>query len=124
MEKLLTSPVHYTVHESPISKYGSASDPPSPPHDSSAEIVTPRENTKPRDNPPNPVRNISADPDSDPTLSDYSSSESCDSSDNKYYKRRRRERKDRKKFRSKTRFDDLIKKCVNLTSKLLTYAYN
>ena len=68
--------------------YGIASDPPSPPHESSAEIGIPRGNTKPRNKPPNMVPIVSADQDSDPSFSDSSSSDSFDSSDDAYYKRR------------------------------------
>ena len=55
------------VHASPIFTYGSASDPPSPPYDSSAESVKPKGNTKPHNNPPNPVLNAPDEPDSDPS---------------------------------------------------------
>ena len=100
-----------------------ASDPPLPPHDLSAEIVTPIVNPKPCKIPPNLVPNVPADPDSDPSLSDFSSLESSDSSDEKYYKQRWRAKKDRNKRRSKTRFDQPINKCANLTYKILTTAY-
>ena len=59
--------VHSLVHLSPIFTYESASDPPSPPHISLSESVTPKGNTKPHNNPPNSVPNVPADPDSDPT---------------------------------------------------------
>ena len=59
----------------------SANDSPSPPYDSSAETVTPRGNPKPRKKQPNPVLKVPYEPDSDPSLSDYSLSESSDSSD-------------------------------------------
>ena len=36
IENILASPVHSPVHASPIFTYGAASDPPSPPHNSSA----------------------------------------------------------------------------------------
>ena len=39
-------------------------------------------NPKPHNNPPKPAPNVPADPDMDPSLSDYSSS---DSSDGEYY---------------------------------------
>ena len=73
IEKILTSPVHSPVPTSPIFWYWRASDPPSPFHESSAEIVTPKVNHKPCNNPPNPVPNVPYDLDSDPTLSDSSS---------------------------------------------------
>ena len=58
IEKILQSPVHSTVHASQIFNYGSASDPRSSPHDSSAESVTPRGNAKPHGNPFNPAPTI------------------------------------------------------------------
>ena len=81
---ILASLVHSPVHASPIFTYGSTSDPPSLPHDSLAEIVTPKGNHKPRENPPNTVPNLPAELDPEPSWSDYSSSESSDSSDNDY----------------------------------------
>ena len=80
IEKILTS-TGYLVHTpppvlaSPIFTYWRASDPLSLVHDYSAEIITPKGNTNPRVNPPNPVTNIPADPDSDPSSSYSSSSE-------------------------------------------------
>ena len=68
------------VPASPIFTYGIASDPTSPFHDSSAEIVTPKGNPKPHNNTPNEVPNVLAEPDSDPSLSDSSSSDLSDSS--------------------------------------------
>ena len=93
IENILTSPVHLvhtptTLPTSPIFNYGRESYPLSPSHDSSEESVTPKGNPKPHDNPSNPVPNVLADPDSDPSLSDFSSSNSSDSPDNKYYKQR------------------------------------
>ena len=88
MEKILALLVHSLVHTSPIFNYGIASDPPSPLHDSTEEIVTPRVNPKQYDNPPDTVPNVSSDPDSDPSFSDSSLSESYESSDDKYYKLR------------------------------------
>ena len=67
MEKILASLVNYPAHTSLIFNYGSTSDPPSPPHDSLAEILTPKGNPKPRKNPPNPVTYVPADPYSDPS---------------------------------------------------------
>ena len=68
-----------------IFTYGTASEPQLPSNDLSAEIVTHQVNPTPRNNPINPVPNVTADPDSGPSLL-YSS----ESSDNEYYKRRRR----------------------------------
>ena len=48
--------------------YGTSSDPTSPSYDSSAEIVTPKVNPVPCNNPTNPVPNVPAYPDSDPSL--------------------------------------------------------
>ena len=78
--------VHSPVHVSPIFNYRSASNPPSPPHDSSAESVTPKGSPKPRINPPNQVPHVPSDPNSDPSLSGSSFSDSFDSSDNDYSK--------------------------------------
>ena len=66
IEKILASPVHSPVPDSPIILYGSTSDPPSPFHDSSAEIVTPKAIPNPRYNPLNLLLRVPADPDSDP----------------------------------------------------------
>ena len=85
----------------PNPKNGSESEPPSPPHDSSVESVTPKGNHKPRNNPPNPVPNVPSDPDSDPSLSHHSLSESYDSSDDEYYKLRQRAKKVKNKCHSK-----------------------
>ena len=67
--------------------------------------MTPKGNHTPRNNPPNLVSNVPAEPDSDPSLSYYSLSDSSDSSDGEYYKKIRHE----KKNRSKVRFVDPIK---------------
>ena len=64
-----------SVLASPIFTYWRASDPPSPLHDYSAESITPKGNTNPFGNPPNPVTNVPTDPDSDPSSSYSSSSE-------------------------------------------------
>ena len=48
IEKILVSPVYSLVYASPIFTYGSASDPPSLPHDSSAESMTHKGNTTAR----------------------------------------------------------------------------
>ena len=71
----------------------------------------------------NPVPNLTADPDSDPSLSDSYLSESSESLDDEYYKQRRRTKKDINKFRSKMCFNDPIKKCAKLTTKVLTSEY-
>ena len=62
------------------------SDPTSPSYESSTESVTPKRNPIPRNNPPNFVPNVPADPDSDQILSDSSSSNSFKSSHVKYTK--------------------------------------
>ena len=54
-----------------IFTYGTTSDPQSPSHDSSAETMKPKGNPTPRNNPPNMVPNVPADPDSD-LISSYS----------------------------------------------------
>ena len=72
--------------------------------------MTPQGINKPHDKPPNPVLYVPADPDSDQIFSYYSLSESSDSSDDKYNKRRQHKKKDKKKRRSKTHFNDPIKK--------------
>ena len=118
----MASPLHSLVQTLPIFNYGSASEPPSPPHDSLSEIMTPKLNPNPRNNPPNTVLNVPDDPNSDPSSSYSSSSESYDSSDENYYKQIRRVKENKNKLRSKTRFDDPIKKCAKLTAKLLTDA--
>ena len=86
IENILVSLVHSRTHVSPIFTNGSRSDPPSPLHESSAEIMTPKGSTKPHNKPTNLVPYVPADPDSDPILSDSSSSESFDPSDCEYYK--------------------------------------
>ena len=120
---MLASSVHSLLHTSLIFTYWSASDPPSPSHDSSAESVTSKGNPKPSKNPPNLVPNVPDDPYSDPSLSDSSSSESSDSSDDEYYKQRQHSKKEKNKHQSKTLFSDPIKNCAKLASKLLTAAY-
>ena len=77
IEKILTSTVYWvhtphSVLASPIFTYWRASDPLSLLHDYSAESITPTGNTNTCGNPPNPVTNLPADPDSDPSSS-YSS---------------------------------------------------
>ena len=111
------------VPASPIFTYGRASDPPSLSHDSPEESVTPKVNPKPFDNSLNTVPNLPEDPDSDPSSSDSSLPDLSDSSYDKYYKQRRRAKKYKNKHQSKTRFDEPIKKCANLTDKLHTAAY-
>ena len=120
----LISPVHL-VHTPPHVPYSSIllyereSDPPSPSHLSSPESVKLKVNPMLRNNPPNPVPKIPADPDQDPSLSDSSLSDSSDSSDEEYYKQKQRANKDKTKCRIKTNFDEPIKKCAKLTTKLL-----
>ena len=82
--------------------------------------MTPKVNTTPCNNPPNPLPNVLADLDLDPSLYDYSLPDSLDSSDNNSYKRRRRAKNNKNKCRSKTCFDDPIKKCETLAAKLIT----
>ena len=109
IEKILASPVHSPVQALPIFTDGSASDPASPPHDSSAESVTPKGNPNPNDNGPNIVPNVPADLDSDPSLSNSSSSDSSNLSEEDYYERRQCAEKDKNKCWSKTFFDYPIK---------------
>ena len=71
-----------------IFTYGTASEPQLPSNDLSAEIVTHQVNPTPHNNPINPVPNVTADPDSGPSLL-YSS----ESSDNEYSKQRQRTEK-------------------------------
>ena len=54
--------IPYGTQSMNIFTYGTATDPPSPLHDSSSESVT-----KTRNNPLNPVLSVSDDPDSDPS---------------------------------------------------------
>ena len=127
IKNILSSPVHLAhtpspVTASPIFTYGTASDPQSPPDDSSAEIVTLKGNTTLHNNPPNPATKVPADPDSDPNLSYSSPSDSSDLSYDEYYKRKKRSKNNKKKLRSKIRFNKTIKKCAKLTSKILTAA--
>ena len=86
IENILASLVHSLIHDSPIFLHGSASDPPSLFHASSTERLTPKGNPKPCDNPLNMETNVSADLDSDPSLSYSSLSDSSDSSDKEHYK--------------------------------------
>ena len=86
IEKISAMLVHSPVHSSPIFNYWNTSNPPSLPHYSSTESVTPKGIPTPHDNPPNPVPYVPADPDSDPGLSYSSMSNSYDSSDDEYYK--------------------------------------
>ena len=50
--------------------------------------MKPKGNSKPWDNPTNPLPYVPADPNSDPILSDSSSSYQYDLSDEEYYKQR------------------------------------
>ena len=81
--------------------------------------MTPKGNPTPRNNPPNTVTNVPSDPDSYPTLLDYSSLDSYDSSDNDYSKKMRhiKNAPDYKEFQRP------YKKCARLTSKPITDAY-
>ena len=72
IDKILTSPVYSPVHASPIFTYGSASNPSSPSYYSSEEVVTPKGNPKPCNNPPNTLLYVPAYLDSDPSFSYYS----------------------------------------------------
>ena len=85
--------------------------------------MTHKANPKQHNNPPNRVPNVLYDPDLEPSLSDSSLSNSSDSSDDEYYKQRRQAKKEKNKRRSKTCFDDPIKKCANLTAKIPTSTY-
>ena len=99
-ENILSSPVYLVhtpspVHSPRIFTNGTASDTQSPLYDSSGEIVTPKRNPTPHNNPPNPVPNVPDDPDSDPTLSDSSLLYLSDLSDYEYCKQRRRAKKEK-----------------------------
>ena len=59
--------------------------------------MTPKGNPKPRKNPTNMVPSVPADPDSDPSFSDSSLSESSDSSDEDYYKQGKCSERDKDK---------------------------
>ena len=96
--------MHSTVHTSPIFTYGSAIDPPSSPHDSSEESVTPKETPNPCNNITNPVPNVPAEPNSDPSLSYPTSPELSDSLDDDYYKHIRPSKNYKNKLQSKTSF--------------------
>ena len=91
-----------------IFTYGTVSDHISPLCYSSKESVTPTGNTMPRNNPPNPVPNVPAEPYLDTILSDSSLSNLSYLSSDEYYKRRWHAKK-KKKRRSKTHFHYPIK---------------
>ena len=79
IEKIFTSTghlVHTTplILKSPIVLYGRASESLSPSHEFSSESVTPKGNPPTGNNPPNPVPDVSAEPDSYTGLLDYTSS--------------------------------------------------
>ena len=57
--------------------------------------MTLKENTKPHNNIPNSIPYVPADPDSDPSLSNSSSSDSCELSESEYYRQMRRVKKDK-----------------------------
>ena len=63
-------------------------EPPPPLHDTSSSpaSVAPKDDPTPRNNPPNPVPNVPADPDSDPISSYSTSLDSSKSSDSRYHK--------------------------------------
>ena len=86
--------------------------------------MTPKSNPMQRNSPPNPVQNLPSNPDSDPGLSYSSSSDSSDSSDYGYTKLGRHMKKNKNKSQSKNLFNDPIKKCKNVTFKILKYVYN
>ena len=88
--------------------------------DNLSRFVTPKGNPTPRNNPPKPAPNVPDDPDSDPSLSDCSLSESSNSLDGEYSKQRRFMKKNEKNCQSKNSVNDPIKKCAKLTAKLLT----
>ena len=83
IENILTLTVKF-LHTTPpvlaslVFTYGRASEPPSLSHESSSESAIPKGNPKPRENPPNRLLNVPADPDSDPSFLDYSSLDSSD----------------------------------------------
>ena len=83
--------------------------------------VTPTGNYTPCNNPPKPVIHVPNDPDSDPSSLDSSFSGSSDWSDSRYFNWI--QHKGKKRW-SKSRNNGPIKKCANLTSKLLKYTYN
>ena len=71
LEEILVAPVNLVhtpppVPASPIFLSGRTSDPVPPSNESSAEIITPKGNPKPHNNPLNLVPNVQSDPDSDP----------------------------------------------------------
>ena len=85
--------------------------------------MTPKGNHTPCNNPPNLVPKLPADLDADENSSDYSLLDTSDSSDDKYYQIIRCAKNNKKKRQSKTYSDHLIKKCANITAKLLTFMY-
>ena len=104
---------HYGKNYSPSPFYGQ----------SSQAIITPTEKSTPCNNPPKQVPYVPIDPNSYPSLLDSSLLDSYDSSDSGYSKLGQRTHT-HKKFCIKNFNDDSIKKCANLTAKLLKYAYN
>ena len=99
--------------------YWRASDPLSPSHDQSAECATTKENTKPGNNPRNPLQNVPIDPDSEPSSLDSSSSNLYDLSDNEYHKQIQQLKKGKNRHQSKTRFDEPIKNAQSLHTRYL-----
>ena len=110
------------VPASPIFTNGT-SEPPSPSHKSSSYWVTPKVNTTPCNNAPNPVPNVPAEPDSYTNLSYSYLSVWSDSSDDNYSNWIQRTEIDKYKNQSKMHFNDPINKCAKLTTKLLTAAH-
>ena len=90
ISSLLVYLVHtpYLVPTTGIFTYGTASDPRSPSHEPSTESVTPKGNTTLRNKPPNLLPNVPAELYSEPSSSNYSSSDLSDSSYGEFYKRR------------------------------------
>ena len=80
-------------------------------------------NPTPRNNPSNPVLNVLANPDLDPSLSDSYFLDSSCSSDDEYYKQRQQTKNNKNQHQIKTRFNEPIKKCANLKADLLTVVY-
>ena len=102
-----------------IFTYGKPSDPPPPSYDSSEESVTPKVNPTPHNNQHNTIQNVPANLDSDPGFSDSSLLDSFDSSYDEYSKQGQLTKKSKNKHQNKTRVQNPIKKCANLTATLI-----
>ena len=114
----------HLLHFAPqIFTYGTASDPLSQSHYQSSESNLPKGNPTPFNNPPNPVPDMPAYLDSDPSQSDSSLSGSSHSPNDNNYKRRQCANNNKNKLRNKTCFHDPIKKCANLKAKVIISAY-